>query len=244
MGIAVLGVSGSPRLEATHTLVQAALLGAASVDGTETEYVALAGKRIPPCDGCARCIDAGHCVIDDDMQPLYEPLLRADAVIVGSPVYFGSPSALCKAFMERVEAFGIHEKRLRLKVGGAIATGGSRNGGQETTMLAIHSWFHVNEMLPVGITAPVAQWGVSGNAGHETGDISLDRFTLTTTRQEISSVEVAWMYGRKIATVAQIVSAGRAALGGIDLPDGPYGWHLPEFPEELQALYPSSADGA
>jgi multimeric flavodoxin WrbA len=237
MEITVLGVSGSPRLEATHALVRAALLGAQSVEGTKTEYVSLAGKRISPCDGCTRCIAAGHCVVDDDMQPLYDPLLAADAIIIGSPVYFGSPSALCKAFLERVEGFGIREKRLRLKVGGAIATGGSRNGGQETTMLAIHSWFHVNEMLPVGITAPVAQWGVSGNAGHEPGDISLDRFTLTTTRREISSVEVAWMHGRKIATVARIVSAGRAALDGIDLPDGPYGWNLPEFPEELLELY-------
>jgi multimeric flavodoxin WrbA len=236
VGIAVLGVSGSPRLQATHALVQAALLGAQSIEGTTTEYVPLAGKRISPCDGCARCIEAGHCVIDDDMQGLYGSLLQADAIIVGTPVYFGAPSALCKAFLERVEGFGIREKRLRLKIGGAIASGGSRNGGQETTMLAINLWFHVNEMLPVGITAPVAQWGVAGNAGHEPGDILLDRLTLTTTRREIRSVEIAWMYGRKIATVARIVSAGRSALGGIDLPDGPYGWELPDFPSELEEL--------
>ena len=124
---------GSPRKEATHALVQAALLGAGSVAETSTEYIPLAGKVISPCNGCEDCLRAGRCVIEDDMQSLYDRLLAADAIIIGSPVYFGGPSALCKAFLERVEAFGIREKRLRLKVGGAIASGGSRNGGQETT---------------------------------------------------------------------------------------------------------------
>jgi multimeric flavodoxin WrbA len=170
------------------------------------------------------------------MQPLYESLLRSDAIIVATPVYFGMPSALCKAFLERVEGFGIREKKLRLKVGGALASGGSRNGGQETAMLAINLWFHINDMLPVGITAPVAGWGAAGNSGHSPGGIAEDRFRLTNTGNETSSLEVAWMYGRKIATVAMMVKAGRAALDGLDLPDGPYGWTMPSFPSELNAL--------
>jgi multimeric flavodoxin WrbA len=231
--IHVLGVCGSPRQEATHELVQAALTGASTVTGTTTEYVSLAGKTISPCDGCAACIEAGHCVIEDDMQPLYDALLRADALIVGTPVYFGAPSALCKAFLERVEGFGIEEKRLRLKVGGAIATGGSRNGGQETAMLALNLWMHINDMLPVGITAPVAGWGATGNTGHLPGDVHKDRPRLTTTGREVSSPQIAWMYGRKIATVAAIVKTGRAA-SGLDLPDGPYGWELTDdYPPDL-----------
>jgi multimeric flavodoxin WrbA len=221
----VLGVSGSPRQEATHELVRSALAGAETIAGATTEYVSLAGKAIAPCNGCADCIEAGGCVIDDDMQPLYDVLLRADALIIGTPVYFGAPSGLCKAFLERVEGFGIEEKRLRLKVGGAIATGGSRNGGQETAMLALNMWMHINDMLPVGITAPVAGWGVAGNTGHLPGDIHKDRPTLTTTGREVSSPRMAWMYGRKIATVASIVKTGREA-SGLDLPDGPYGWDL------------------
>jgi multimeric flavodoxin WrbA len=164
------------------------------------------------------------------MQPLYDVLLRADALIIGTPVYFGAPSALCKAFLERVQGFGVREKPLRLRVGGAIATAGSRNGGQELAMLVIHAWFHINEILPVGITAPVSQLGVTG---HAHGDIDDDRFRLNRVDREVSSPETAWLYGRKIATVASIVKTGREATG-LDLPDGPYGWDLPEtFPAEL-----------
>lgn len=154
--VTVLGVNGSPRAGgATSRLIRAALLGPAEVPGVRTRSVSLATMRIAGCDRCAACTDAGRCLIDDDMAQLYPLLLQADAIILGSPVYWGSPSALCKAFMERVAGFGLREKRLRLKVGGAIAAGGSRSRGQETTQIAIHARFHANDMIPVGITVPV-----------------------------------------------------------------------------------------
>lgn len=232
----VLGISGSPREAATGILVRAALLGAAAIEGTATEYVSLAGRRIEACNGCAPCNAAGHCLIDDDMQPMYGKLLAADAIILGSPVYYGAPSALCKAFMERVQGLGITEKKLRLKVGGAIATGGSRNGGQESTLAAIHLWYHILDMLPVGITAPVSQSGVTGNAGYDEDDIHADVVPLKLTGQSVKATQIAWMYGRKIATVARIVRAGRTGTG-LDLPDAPYGFGMPEqFPAELDEL--------
>jgi multimeric flavodoxin WrbA len=247
MGVHVLGVSASPRADgATSVLVQAALLGAREVAETTTEYASLAGKTVHPCDGCVSCLEAGRCVVEDDMQPLYGKLLAADVILVGSPSYFGSACSLCKAFMERVEGFGVSEKKLRLKVGGVITTAGSRNGGQETAAIGIHLWMHVNDMLPVGITTPVTQWGVAGNTGFDTEDVHRDvlRFTpwpanLGTPGRAVESMltkELAWIYGRKLATVATIVQAGLAA-SGLDLPDKPYGWSLPtEYPPELYEI--------
>jgi multimeric flavodoxin WrbA len=246
-GVHVLGVSASPRANGgTSVLVQAALLGAHEVAETTTEYVTLAGKTVHPCDGCIACLKAGRCVLEDDMQPLYEKLLAADVILIGSPAYFGSASSLCKAFMERVEGFGVSEKKLRLKIGGVITTAGSRNGGQETAAIGIQIWMHVNDMLPVGITTPVAQWGVTGNTGFDAEDVHRDviRFTpwpaeLGTPSRAVESMlskELAWIYGRKLATVATIVQAGLGA-SGLDLPDKPYGWNLPtEYPPELYEI--------
>lgn len=235
--ITVLGVNGSPRAGgATSRLVRAALLGAEQVPGVRTRFVSLATMRIAGCDRCAACIEAGRCLIDDDMRHLYPLLLEADAIILGSPVYWGSPSALCKAFIERVAGFGLREKRLRLKVGGAIAAGGSRNGGQETTQIAIHAWFHANDMLPVGITAPVTQWGPTSSGGLGIDDIEHDVFELKMSGRTIRAKEIAWMYGRKIGTVTRIVREGMAA-SGLDLPDGPYGFELPDaFPAALDEI--------
>jgi len=236
MAIHVLGVSGSPRVGAIHRLVQAALLGASEVPGTTTEFVPLAGKRISPCNGCGPCGKAGRCVIDDDMQPLYERLVAADAIILGSPVYYGSASGLAKAFMERIQGLGAAEKKLRLKVGGAIASGQGRNGGQETTLLGIQLWMHINDMLPVGITTPSGQWGVTAQAGADPADIAGDEIVLKKFNRRMTSTQAAWLYGRKIATIARIVQAGREATG-LDLPDRPYGQNLPDgWPEALNEL--------
>lgn len=236
MAIHVLGVSGSPRVGAVHRLVQAALLGAEDVAGTTTEFIPLAGKEIHGCTGCGQCARLGRCVIDDDMQPLYDRLVAADAIILGTPVYYGSASALLKAFMERVQALGSAEKKLRMKVGGAIASGQGRNGGQETTIQGIQLWMHINDMLPVGTTTPSGQWGVTAQAGADADDIASDEIVLKKFNRRMKSIEAAWLYGRKIATIATILQAGRTATG-LDLPDKPYGQNLPDaYPEALYQL--------
>ncbi|MBE7558451.1 flavodoxin family protein [bacterium] len=51
-------------------------------------------------------------------------------IIVGSPVYFGNMSALCKAFLDRCGAFRSDKFKLRNKVAGVLAVGSARNGGQ------------------------------------------------------------------------------------------------------------------
>jgi multimeric flavodoxin WrbA len=236
--VRVLGVSASPRRGNTSILVQAALLGAASLPQVDTVFEPLAGRAIAACNGCGPCRQVGHCVIDDDMQPLYERLLWADVIVLGTPVYYGQPTGLAKAFMERVQGLGVGEKRLRLKVGGAIATGASRNGGQETTLLAVNLWFHVCDMLPVGITAPVSQWGATGFTGTDPTDAHHDATDLKLTPHTVGATQMAWMYGRKLATVARIVREGIAA-SGLDLPDAPYGYSLPQdFPAELGDIVP------
>lgn len=232
----VLGISGSPRKGATYKLVKAAVEGAESMGDCTTEFVTLSELSINPCrDHCVECIAQNACVQDDDMRDLYPKILASDGIILGSPVYFGSPSALCKAFMERMQGFGNKEKKLRLKVGGSIAVGAGRNAGQETAMIAMNLWYHINDMLPVGITAPASQWGVAGQSGPDPDDIDNDILQLRRVDHRISSKEMSWMYGRKIARVAQIVQAGIRTLD-VDLPDPyPYGWGLPiDFPASVR----------
>ena len=73
-----------------------------------------------------------------------EDLLSADAVIVGSPVYFGNMSGEVKTFFDNwLLKYGVfREFKMRNKVGAAFTTGGAISNGKELTMLAIH---HLNE---------------------------------------------------------------------------------------------------
>jgi multimeric flavodoxin WrbA len=109
----VLAVTGSPRKGGnTDTLVAELLRGAQSA-GAEVEQVNLARLKIKGCVACDTCKRTGHCKQHDDMQPLYDKLLKADALVVGTPVYFWGPSAQMKAFLDRwyaLDQAGLREK--------------------------------------------------------------------------------------------------------------------------------------
>jgi hypothetical protein len=91
-------------------------------------------------------------------------------------------------------------------------------------------------MLPVGITSPSGQWGITAQAGFDPDDIVNDEIVLKKFNRRMKTIESAWLYGRKLATIARIIQAGREATG-LDLPDRPYGQNLPEsFPPALYVL--------
>ena len=101
----VLGLIGSPRVGGnTTTLVNAILEGAAE-KGAETKVYNLSGLDINPCKGCMTCKIEGKCVIDDDMQVLYDEIQAADAVVIGSPLYMWEITAQTKLFVDRLVAF-------------------------------------------------------------------------------------------------------------------------------------------
>ena len=88
-------------------------------------------------------------------------------IILGTPVYFGDMSSLCKAFLERWHLF---RKTFALanKVGGAIAVGAGRNGGQEHTLRSVQVAMMGQQMIVVGdgkgdvLGAPVAPVQAAG----------------------------------------------------------------------------------
>jgi len=82
------------------------LLEAAGSIGAQTELVLLREKNVKGCDGCLSCETGGKqrigvCRIKDDMQDVYGRLLEADALALGTPVYFEMLSGLLKNFMDR-----------------------------------------------------------------------------------------------------------------------------------------------
>ena len=82
-----------------------------------------------------------------------EDLLTADAVIVGSPVYFGTMSGEVKTFFDNwLLKFGVfRDLKMRNKIGAAFATGGSISNGKETTVQAIHTAMLINQMSVVSV---------------------------------------------------------------------------------------------
>jgi multimeric flavodoxin WrbA len=101
----ILGFCGSPRNGNTEWMIEKLLEGARSA-GAETEHILLRDKDIRLCTGCLSCEmkdeeTPGVCVIKDDMEPLLEKMLAADAFVFGTPVYFYMLSGLLKNVMDR-----------------------------------------------------------------------------------------------------------------------------------------------
>ena len=103
----VLVLNGSPKAERSNTLnVTKAFLEGFPEDH-QIELVHLAKLNIKPCAGCYSCWKKtnGKCVIQDDMQALYEKIAAADIVIESFPLFFfGMPGSM-KTFTDRCLPF-------------------------------------------------------------------------------------------------------------------------------------------
>jgi multimeric flavodoxin WrbA len=95
----ILAVCGSLRNESnTNKLVKKI----AESSGCAFELIYLSKLEIRPCTGCGECMmNGGNCVIDDGMQNIYDKLMEADALIIGSPTYYIDISGAVKCFIDR-----------------------------------------------------------------------------------------------------------------------------------------------
>jgi multimeric flavodoxin WrbA len=102
-----LAFNGSPRSNSTTaTLLEKALEGAASQQA-DTDLIHLNQLTMKGCQSCFSCKmrggkNLGKCVLNDDMTPLYEKIEGADAIFLGSPIYFGTVTAQAKLFIDRL----------------------------------------------------------------------------------------------------------------------------------------------
>lgn len=103
----VIGINGSPRKQwNTATLVTKALEGAAS-RGATTELFHLYDLNFKGCISCFACKTRGgksygKCVVNDDLAPILEKIASADALVIGSPIYFGTVTGETRSFIERL----------------------------------------------------------------------------------------------------------------------------------------------
>lgn len=99
-------INASPRKKwNTAEVLDAARKGAESV-GAETEYVNLYDLVFKGCRSCLICKrkdkTKGKCYWRDDLTPLLEKIYEADALIIGTPIYFGQPTSEFRALLERL----------------------------------------------------------------------------------------------------------------------------------------------
>ena len=139
----VLLLNGSPHLHGCTATALDEMIRVFEEEGIETELVQVGNKSIRGCIACGKCSEKGKCVFDDD--PVNEIALKfeeADGLVVGSPVYYGSPNGTILSCLDRLFYSSTFDKRM--KVGAAVVS--CRRGGNTATFDVLNKYFTISQM--------------------------------------------------------------------------------------------------
>ncbi len=185
MSIKIIGVAGSPRKGKATSFALNACLEAIkkNYNDVATECIDLADYQINECLACDKCKSEFACSQDDDFPNLLPTFSDPElaGLIVATPVYFGTMSSKVKAFLDRCVIFRRNGALFRNKVGGVIAVGGMRHGGQVTAIQSVHAAMLIQDMVIVGDGYSTYHFGGTLWSGHPNG-YEQDEFGLETAR--------------------------------------------------------------
>ncbi len=136
----LLVINGSPK---PHGNLQRLLEKIAGDTGKDYEIIHLAKLKINPCLGCVKCADTNRCIQPDDMVPLYDKILSADALIVGLVVYFAKANAFTHTFLERLFPLR-HVKMLTMGKIAAVVGVGSNGAERCVNEVVFHLGHYFN----------------------------------------------------------------------------------------------------
>lgn len=138
----VLLLNGSPHAKGCTAAALDEMVKIFSEEGIETETVQIGSKAVRGCIGCNRCGSLGKCVFDDLVNEVAPKFEAADGLVIGSPVYYGSPNGTILSFLDRLFYSTPFSKHM--KVGAAVVS--CRRGGNTASFDALNKYFSISSM--------------------------------------------------------------------------------------------------
>ena len=173
--VKVLLVNGSPRPDGNTFCALQEIEGQLRKHGIDTEIYQIGTKPVRMCINCGGCRRNGGkgCVFDDDScNEIARKIAEADALVVGTPVYYGQPNGGILAVMQRL--FFSSGQVVQNKPAAAVAI--CRRGGATATLQTMNMMFEMMNM-PV-VTSQY--WNIAYGAGK--GEAKLDKEGMQTMR--------------------------------------------------------------
>ena len=138
----VLLINGSPHANGCIGAALEEMVGVFSKEGVDTEIIHVGNRNIRGCISCGRCRELGKCVFDDAVNETAPKFEAADGLVVGSPVYYGSPNGTLLAFLDRL--FYSTRFPKHFKVGAAVVS--CRRGGNTASFDVLNKYFTISSM--------------------------------------------------------------------------------------------------
>ena len=193
MGYKVLLLNGSPHARGCTARALEEMIRVFHEEGIETTLLQIGGETVRGCLSCGYCHRNGRCVVNDKVNEAARLFEEADGLVIGSPVYYGSPNGTALAFMDRLFYSTPFSKHM--KVGAAVVS--CRRGGNSASFDALNKYFTISGM-PV---ASSSYWNQVH--GFSAGDVEKDLEGLQTMRN----------LARNMAFLIRAIGEAKAAHG-------------------------------
>ena len=182
-----LAVNGSPRKGGNTEMLLTQVIEALDEAGWDTELIQVGAKKIRGCIACFKCFknkDLRCSVKNDIFNEVMEKMLKADALILGSPTYFSDVTAELKALLDRSGLVALaNDRAFAGKIGAAVVA--VRRAGATHVFDTINHMFLISQMIIPGST----YWNLG--IGLEKGDVKTDEEGLNNMRN--LGETIAWL---------------------------------------------------
>lgn len=145
----VLLLNGSPKQNGCTARALEEVAKTLKENGVETETIHIGKQSIRGCAACGYCYKEGRCVFDNDcVNEVAAKFKDADGLVVGSPVYYGSPNGTLISFLDRLFYSSNFSKHM--KVGASVVS--CRRGGNTASFDVLNKYFTISGMPVVSST--------------------------------------------------------------------------------------------
>ena len=139
----VLLINGSPHSQGNTFIALSEVAKTLESEGIQTRLMSIGMKAVQGCIACNKCSELGRCVFNDILyKEVREALKSADALVVGSPVYYAGPNGSLCALLDRV--FYSCSELLAYKPAASVAV--CRRGGSSATFDRLNKYFTILNM--------------------------------------------------------------------------------------------------
>ncbi len=189
----VLLINGSPHKDGNTFIALNEISKTLNEQGIDTEIAWIGVKPVRGCIACGTCKSKGNgkCTFDDDIcNSMIDKMNDADALVVGSPVYYGQPAGQVLALVQRAFFAGANVDN---KLAAAVAV--CRRGGATAALQTLMMPFQLKNMPLV----TSQYWNIV--YGMDKGEAKLDVEGMQTMRQV--GRNMAWLLKNKEASRLQ-----------------------------------------
>ncbi|MCH5231369.1 MAG: flavodoxin family protein [Muribaculaceae bacterium] len=192
-----LFINGSPHVKGCTKRALEEVEKILKEEGFETDWLEVGTKDVRGCIGCYYCTTHQKCVFNDIVNESASKLEEADAVIIGTPVYYAGPNGQLHSFLDRYFFSTATSFPKTMKVGATVVS--SRRAGSTSAFDDINKYFTISSM-PI---APSTYWN------------EVHGFTQEDVEKDLEGLQCMRNLGRNIAFLVKAIKLQAEKEGGM-----------------------------